>query len=62
MLFIFIALFVGWKVIKRTRWLRGSETDLVSDLQEYNDYTEDFNQREADKPSTLWGRISNKLF
>lgn len=62
MIFIYVALFIGWKVVKRTRWLRGSEIDLVSDLQEYNDYTEDFNQREADKPVTLWGRISNKLF
>jgi amino acid transporter len=41
MVFIVLAIIIGWKVIKRTRFLRGSEVDLHSDLQELDDYTED---------------------
>lgn len=39
MVFIVIACFVGWKLVKRTRFRRGNEVDLVSDIQDLNDYT-----------------------
>lgn len=41
MIFIILAIYIGCKIIKRTRFLRGHEVDLVSDLQDINDYTED---------------------
>lgn len=41
MIFIVLAVFIGWKVIKRTRFLRGTEVDLHSDLAEIEEYTED---------------------
>lgn len=50
MIFIVLAVIIGWKLIKRTRFLRGTEVDLVSDLREIEEYTEDFEAREAAKP------------
>lgn len=41
MIFIVLAVFIGWKIIKRTRFLRGAEVDLQSDLAEIEEYTED---------------------
>ncbi|KAI5478634.1 putative amino acid transporter [Pseudohyphozyma bogoriensis] len=36
--FIFIAIFIGWKIVKRTRFYRGTEVDLQSDLAMYEAY------------------------
>lgn len=47
MIFIVLAVFIGWKIIKRTRFLRGAEVDLQSDLAEIEEYTEDVS-------STAW--------
>lgn len=41
MIFIFIACYIFWKVVKRTKFRKGNEVDLVSDIQEINDYTQD---------------------
>ena len=41
MIFIVLACFIGWKLVKRTKFLRGNEVDLVSDIQDINDYTND---------------------
>lgn len=41
MVFICIAIVLFWKVFKRTKFLRGTEVDLTSDLQDINDYTEE---------------------
>lgn len=41
MVFICIAIVLFWKVFKRTKFLRGHEVDLTSDLQDINDYTDE---------------------
>lgn len=41
MVFICIAIVLFWKVFKKTKFLRGTEVDLTSDLQDINDYTEE---------------------
>lgn len=41
MVFICIAIVLFWKVFKRTKFLKGHEVDLTSDLQDINDYTDD---------------------
>lgn len=41
MIFVVIAIYIGWKIVKRTRFWRGHEIDFVTDLQDINDYTED---------------------
>lgn len=45
MVFICIAIVLFWKVFKRTKFLRGHEVDLTSDLQDINDYTEEVRSR-----------------
>lgn len=42
MIGVFPALFVGWKVIKRTKWRRPEEVDLVKDVAEIEEYTREF--------------------
>lgn len=42
MIGVFPILFVGWKLIKRTKWLRPDEVDLVKDLDEVEDYTRNY--------------------
>lgn len=39
MIGFFPVLFVGWKLLKRTKWLAPHEVDLVRDLAEIEDYT-----------------------
>lgn len=39
MIFVFPALFAGWKLIKRTKWLKPNEVDLLMDLDEVEAYT-----------------------
>lgn len=41
MVFIVLAIIIGWKVVKRTRFLRGEEVDLITDLKDIDDYTEE---------------------
>ena len=36
---VFPVLFVGWKLVKRTRWRKAEEVDLIKDLDEIEDYT-----------------------
>ncbi|KAK9895840.1 hypothetical protein P389DRAFT_152416 [Cystobasidium minutum MCA 4210] len=50
MIFIVMAVFIGWKVVKRTRFFRGTEVDLHSDLAEIDAYTADYNARQEAKP------------
>jgi len=42
MIGVFPILFVGWKLIKRTKWLKPEEVDLVKDLDEIEDYTRNY--------------------
>lgn len=41
MVFICIAIVLFWKAFKKTKFLKGHEVDLTSDLQDINDYTEE---------------------
>ncbi|KAL2223470.1 general amino acid permease AGP2 [Thermoascus aurantiacus ATCC 26904] len=42
MIGVFPVLFVGWKVVKRTRWRRPEEVDLIKDVAEFEEYTREF--------------------
>lgn len=39
---VFPVLFLGWKVIKRTKWLQPHEVDLISGVEEIEEYTRNF--------------------
>lgn len=39
-----------------------TEVDLVSDLNDINEYTEDFNQREEAQPQTKMGKFMEKVW
>lgn len=42
MIFVFPVLFLGWKIAKRTRWVRSEEADLKENLLEIEEYTATF--------------------
>ena len=42
MILVFPALFVGWKLYKRTKWITSAEADLRKDLDEIEEYTRNF--------------------
>ena len=42
MIGIFPIVFVCWKLIKRTKWLRPDEVDLTKDLDEIEEYTRNY--------------------
>jgi yeast amino acid transporter len=42
MIGVFPVLFVGWKVLKKTRWLKPGEVDLRKDVEEIEAYTREF--------------------
>lgn len=42
MICVFPVLFIGWKLLKRTKWLAPHEVDLFRDLAEIEDYTRDY--------------------
>ena len=52
-----IALFVGWKVVKRTRWWRPDEMDFVTGIPTMED-----TEHPEPPPGTLLGKIADKLF
>jgi amino acid transporter len=63
MIFVVIAIIIAWKVVKRTRFLKPEEVDLHTDLQEIEDYTRDFEEKEDLKPaSNGFVRILGKLW
>ena len=39
---VFPVLFVGWKLIKRTKWLESGEVDLRRDVEAIEEYTRNF--------------------
>ena len=47
MIGVFPILFVGWKVLKKTKWLKPEEVDLRGNVQEIDDYTRDFIEKPA---------------
>lgn len=39
---VFPILFVGWKLLKKTRWLTAEEVDLRKDVEEIEEYTREY--------------------
>lgn len=39
---IFPVLFIGWKVVKKTRWYKPEEVDLVTGVEEVDEYTRNY--------------------
>ena len=39
---VFPILFVGWKIIKKTKWLKPEEVDLTKDLDEIAEYERNY--------------------
>ncbi|KAK1915440.1 hypothetical protein P3342_003250 [Pyrenophora teres f. teres] len=59
MIFIFPMLFVGWKFLKKTKWVPSHEADLVSDLAEIEEYHRNY----VEKPETNpFNRFLDKMF
>lgn len=42
MIGVFPILFVGWKLVKKTRWLKPEEVDLLRDVPEIEEYTRNY--------------------
>lgn len=42
MIGVFPVLFIGWKLVKRTKWLKPDEVDLLRDLDEIEEYTRNY--------------------
>lgn len=42
MIFIVPVLFVGWKIIKKTKWLKPEEVDLYKDVEEIEEYQRNY--------------------
>jgi amino acid transporter len=59
MVFLFPVLFVGWKLIKKTKIVKAHEADLVTDLAEIEEYHRNF----VEVPETnTFNRVLDKLF
>lgn len=53
MAFVAPVLFVFWKLVKKTKWIKPSETDLVWDAPLIDAYEASFTER----PETFWGEM-----
>lgn len=42
MIGVFPLLFFGWKFLKKTKWLKAEEVDLLKDLDEIEEYTRNY--------------------
>jgi amino acid transporter len=59
MIFVFPVLYIGWKLIKRTKFIRAAEIDLYQDLDEIEEYTRNFVETPPRNAVDKW---FNKLF
>ncbi|KAF2471983.1 uncharacterized protein BDR25DRAFT_259261 [Lindgomyces ingoldianus] len=59
MIFVFPVLFLGWKFIKRTKFMKPEEIDLYQDLEEIEEYTRNFVPTPDKNAFDKW---FNKLF
>lgn len=57
--FLFPVLFVGWKFLKRTKFQKSHEVDLVTDLAEIEEYHRNFVEV---KETNMFNRVLDKLF
>lgn len=58
MIAVDIVIFVVWKLLKRTKFQRASEIDLVTGVKEIEDYTSSFVEQ---PPKTWYGRLGRIL-
>jgi len=42
MIGVFPVLFVTWKLLKKTRWMKPEEVDLYKDVEEIEEYTRNY--------------------
>jgi amino acid transporter len=56
---IFPILFISWKFLKRTKWIKLHEVDLVTDLAEIEEYHRTFVEKLETNP---FNRMLDKLF
>jgi amino acid transporter len=56
---VFPVLFFGWKILKKTKWLKPHEVDLVTDLAEIEEYHRNFIEKPETNP---FNRVLDKLF
>ena len=59
MIFVFPVLFIGWKIIKKTKFKKAHEIDLFEDLEEIEQYHRNFVPA-PDK--NKWDKWFNKMF
>jgi amino acid transporter len=59
MIFVFPVLYIGWKLIKRTKFIRADEVDLYQDLDEIEEYTNNFVEKPPKNVADKW---FNSLF
>lgn len=59
MIFIFPVLYVGWKLIKKTKYKKAHEVDLQEDLEEIEEYTRNFVEVQD---QNRFNRLMDKIF
>ena len=59
MIFIFPVLFVGWKIIKKTKWKKAHELDLQEDLEEIEEYQRNYVEVQD---QNVFNRWMDKIF
>jgi amino acid transporter len=59
MIFIFPIILIGWKLLKKTKFIRAYEIDLYQDLEEIEEYTKNFVPIPPNNRAHSW---FNKLF
>jgi amino acid transporter len=59
MIFLFPVLFLGWKLIKKTKFKRAHEIDLQQDLAEIEHYTRTFVEKNEEN---AFNRFLDKVF
>lgn len=42
MIGVFPLLFIGWKLLKKTKWLKPHEVDLLKDVEEIDEYQRNY--------------------
>jgi amino acid transporter len=60
MVFLFPVIFIGWKVIKKTKWLKPDEVILRTlENDEIGEYTRNYVER---VPKTRWHGYVDRMF
>jgi len=60
MIGVFPVIFISWKLIKKTKWLKPEEVNLrPSEIEEIEEYTRSYVER---APKTKWHGYVDKLF